>query len=94
MASIMSESTPRPRTFATRSLDQQHIEWCDQLDKTLLENPFDYYSHLSLVTTLHQGLQNHLASFDSGPHSYELVHTLRDAYKQMSEKYPLGETPQ
>jgi RNA recognition motif-containing protein len=92
MASIMSESTPRPRTFATRSLDQQHIEWCDQLDKTLLENPFDYYSHLSLVTTLHQGLQNHLASFDSGPHSYELVHTLRDAYKQMSEKYPLGET--
>lgn len=88
----MSESTPRPRTFVTRSLDQQHIEWCEQLDQALINNPFDYYSHLSLVTTLHQGLQNHLESFDSGPHSYELVHTLRDAYKQMSEKYPLGET--
>ncbi|KAF2824780.1 hypothetical protein CC86DRAFT_371310 [Ophiobolus disseminans] len=92
VASIMSESTPRPRIFATQSLDQQHIEWCEQLDKTLIENPFDYYSHLSLVTTLHQGLQHHLESFDTGPHSYELVQVLRDAYKQMSEKYPLGET--
>jgi len=92
MASIMSESSPRPRTFVSRSLDQQHTEWCEQLDKTLIENPFDYYSHLSLVTTLHQGLQLHLESFDSGPHSYELVQTLRDAYKQMTEKYPLGET--
>lgn len=88
----MSEQSPRPRSFVTRSLDQQHIDWLNQLDATLMENPFDYYSHLSLVTTLHQGLQNHLATFDSGPHSYELVHTLRDAYKSMSEKYPLGET--
>ncbi|KAH7070563.1 hypothetical protein BKA63DRAFT_79992 [Paraphoma chrysanthemicola] len=92
VASIMSEQSPRPRSFVTRSLDQQHIDWLNQLDATLIENPFDYYSHLSLVTTLHQGLQNHLATFDSGPHAYELVHTLRDAYKSMSEKYPLGET--
>jgi RNA recognition motif-containing protein len=89
---MMSENSPRPRSFVTRSLDQQHIDWLHRLDATLIENPFDYYSHLSLVTTLHQGLQNHLATFDSGPHSYELVHTLRDAYKAMSEKYPLGET--
>jgi RNA recognition motif-containing protein len=89
---MMSESSPKPRSFATRSLDKQHIEWLDQLDKTLLENPFDYYSHLSLTTTLHQGFQNHLASFDSGPQAYELVYTMRDAYKSMSEKYPLGET--
>jgi RNA recognition motif-containing protein len=88
----MSESSPRPRSFATRSLDQQHLDWLIQLDQTLIENPFDYYSHLSLVTTLHQGLQNHLATFESGPHAYELIHTLRDAYKSMSEKYPLGET--
>jgi RNA recognition motif-containing protein len=92
VASIMSESSPRPRSFVTRSLDQQHIDWLNQLDQTLIENPFDYYSHLSLVTTLHQGFQNHLATFESGPHSYELIHTLRDAYKAMSEKYPLGET--
>jgi RNA recognition motif-containing protein len=88
----MSEPSPRPRSFVTQSLDQQHIDWLEQLDQTLLENPFDYYSHLSLVTTLHQGLQNHLQSFDSGPHAYELVGTLRDAYKAMSDKYPLGET--
>jgi RNA recognition motif-containing protein len=88
----MSESSPRPRNFVTRSLDQQHIEWLEQLDQTLIDNPFDYYSHLSLATTLHQGLQNHLATFDTGPHSYELIQTLRDAYKSMSEKYPLGET--
>ncbi|KAJ4361903.1 Splicing factor [Neocucurbitaria cava] len=87
----MSESSPRPRSFVTRSLDQQNIDWLNQLDKSLIENPFDYYSHLSLVTTLHQGLQNHLASFDSDPNSYELVQTLRDAYKAMSDKYPLGE---
>jgi RNA recognition motif-containing protein len=92
VASIMSESSPRPRNFVTRSLDQQHIEWLEQLDQTLMDNPFDYYSHLSLVTTLHQGLQNHLATFETGPHSYELIQTLRDAYKSMSEKYPLGET--
>lgn len=90
VASIMSESSPRPRSFLTRSLDQQHIDWLNQLDKTLIENPFDYYSHVSLVTTLHQGLQNHLATFDSDPNSYELVHTLRDAYQTMSDKYPLG----
>lgn len=91
VASIMSDASPRPRSFVTRSLDQQHIDWLNQLEATLIENPFDYYSHVSLVTTLHQGLQNHLATFDSGANSYELVHTLRDAYKTMSEKYPLGE---
>ncbi|KAF1843044.1 uncharacterized protein K460DRAFT_340747 [Cucurbitaria berberidis CBS 394.84] len=91
VASIMSESSPRPRSFVTRSLDQQHIDWLNQLDKTLIENPFDYYSHVSLVTTLHQGLQHHLASFDSDPNSYELMQTLRDAYQTMSDKYPLGE---
>ncbi|KAF1919133.1 hypothetical protein BDU57DRAFT_512038 [Ampelomyces quisqualis] len=92
VASIMSESSPRPRSFMTRSLDQQHIEWLEQLDKTLIENPFDYYSHLNLVTTLHQGLQTHLATSETGAHSYELIQTLRDAYRSMSEKYPLGET--
>lgn len=91
VASIMSEPSPRPRSFVTRSLDQQHIDWLNQLEAILIENPFDYYSHVSLVTTLHQGLQNHLANFDSGATSYELVHTLRDAYKTMSDKYPLGE---
>ncbi len=87
----MSESSPRPRSFATRSLDQQHINWLIQLDKSLIDNPFDYYSHVSLVTTLHQGFQNHLATLDSGPASYELVQTLREAYRTMSDKYPLGE---
>lgn len=87
----MSEPSPRPRNFVTRSLEPQLIDWLNQLDKTLLENPFDYYSHVSLATTLHQGLQNHLASFDADPNAYELVQTLRDAYKTMSDKYPLGE---
>lgn len=91
VASMMSDASPRPRSFITRSLDQQHIDWLIQLDKTLIENPFDYYSHVSLVTILHQGLQNHLENLDSEPNSYELVHTLRDAYKTMSDKYPLGE---
>jgi RNA recognition motif-containing protein len=88
----MSEHSPRPRSFATKSLDQQHIEYLDQLDKDLTENPFNYYSHLALVTTLHQGFQNHLESIDSSPHAYELIHILRDAYRVMSDKYPLGET--
>lgn len=88
----MSENSPRPRSFVTQSLDQQHIEWLQQLDQSLIDNPFDYYSHHSLVSTLHQGFQNHLGSVDAGPHSYELVQTLRDAFKAMSEKYPLGET--
>ncbi|KAL6709268.1 Splicing factor [Coniothyrium glycines] len=91
VASIMSESSPRPRSFVTKSLDAQHVEWLVQLDQTLLENPFDYYSHVSLVTTLHQGLQNHLADFHADPNAYELVGTLREAYKTMVKNYPLGE---
>ena len=88
----MSEHSPRPRSFATKSLSQDHIEYLDQLDRDLTENPFNYYSHLALVTTLHQGFQNHLENIVSEPHDYELVHILRDAYRAMSEKYPLGET--
>jgi len=91
VASIMSEPSPRPRSFITRSLDQQHTDWLIQLDQALVENPFDYYSHVSLVTTLHQGLQNHLESLDADANSYELVSALRDAYRAMSDKYPLGE---
>lgn len=91
VTSMMSEASPRPRSFITRSLGQQHIDWLVQLDQTLVENPFDYYSHVSLVTTLHQGLQNHLGSLEADANSYELVSTLRDAYKTMSDKYPLGE---
>lgn len=87
----MSESSPRPRTFVTKSLDQQHIDWLIQLDKALKENPFDYYSHVSLVTTLHRGFETHLLSPDLEPSSYELVQTLRDAYRTMNELYPLGE---
>lgn len=88
----MSEHSPRPRNFATKSLDQQHIDYLDQLDRALTENPFNYYSHLALVTTLHQGFQNHLESIEASPHDYELINILRDAYRLMSEKYPLGET--
>jgi hypothetical protein len=91
-SAAMSEHSPRPRSFATKSLDQQHIEYIEQLDRDLTENPFNYYSHLALVTTLHQGFQNHLESIEASPHDYELIHILRDAYRVMSEKYPLGET--
>jgi RNA recognition motif-containing protein len=87
----MAESSPRPRSFATKSLDQQHIDYLTQLDKNLTENPFDYYSHVALVTTLHQGFQTHLASIDANPHTYELMKILRDAYQIMADKYPLGE---
>lgn len=89
---VMSEHSPRPRSFATKSLDQQHIDYLDQLDRDLTENPFNYYSHLALVTTLHQGFQNHLEVIEASPQDYELIHLLRDAYRSMSEKYPLGET--
>lgn len=73
-------------------MDQQLIDYLEQLDRDLTENPFNYYSHLALVTTLHQGFQNHLESIEASPHDYELIHILRDAYRVMSEKYPLGET--
>lgn len=91
-SAAMSEHSPRPRSFATQSLDQQHIDYLEQLDRDLTENPFNYYSHLGMVTTLHQGFQNHLESIEASPHDYELIHILRDAYRVMSDKYPLGET--
>ncbi|KAJ8114911.1 hypothetical protein OPT61_g3329 [Boeremia exigua] len=91
-SAAMSEHSPRPRSFATKSLDQQHTDYLEQLDRDLTENPFNYYSHLALVTTLHQGFQTHLESIEASPHDFELIHILRDAYRVMSEKYPLGET--
>lgn len=89
----MGEASPRPRSFATRALDEQHVDYLGQLDRSLTENPLDYYSHVSFVTILHQGLQNHLASVDpANARTYELLPLLQDAYKSMANKYPLGES--
>jgi RNA recognition motif-containing protein len=88
----MGDASPMPRVFASKALDQQHIDYLVQLDKSLLENPFDYYSHVSFVTTLHQGLQYHVSAIDPGnARTYELLPILRDAYQKMAQKYPLGE---
>ncbi|KAF2686067.1 hypothetical protein K458DRAFT_402603 [Lentithecium fluviatile CBS 122367] len=88
----MSEASPRPRNFASKALEQQHIDYLVQLDKSLAENPLDYYSHVSFVTTLHQGLQYHVSAIDPGnARSYELLPILQDAYQKMAKKYPLGE---
>ncbi|KAF2875722.1 hypothetical protein BDV95DRAFT_603130 [Massariosphaeria phaeospora] len=92
-ATHMGPPSPKPaRVFATSALDQQHIDYLAQLDKTLTDNPFDYYSHVAFVTTLHQGLLNHRALGDgSNVRSYELLPILRDAYDTIDHMYPLGE---
>ncbi|CAI6333060.1 unnamed protein product [Periconia digitata] len=80
------------RTFATKALEPAHIEYLQQLDKALIDNPLDYYSHVSYVTILHQGFEYHVSSLDpANPRSYELLTILRDAYQIMAKKYPLGE---
>ncbi|KAF1948982.1 hypothetical protein CC80DRAFT_282681 [Byssothecium circinans] len=87
-----AESSPKPRTFASKALEQHHVDYLIQLDKTLTENPLDYYSHVSFVTLLHQGFEYHVASIDpANPLSYELLPILREAYETMAKKYPLGE---
>jgi RNA recognition motif-containing protein len=84
--------SPRPRSFASKALEQEHIDYLVQLDKSLLDNPLDYYSHVSFVTTLHQGLQYHVSTIEPGnARTYELLPILRDAYQDMADKYPLGE---
>lgn len=89
----MADATPRPRNFASKALEQEHIDYLTQLDKSLAENPLDYYSHVSFVTVLHQGLQYHISTIDPGnARSYELLSILQDGYKAMASKYPLGET--
>ncbi|PSN67748.1 hypothetical protein BS50DRAFT_572764 [Corynespora cassiicola Philippines] len=88
----MAEPSPKPRVFATLALDQQHIDYLYQLDKSLAEDPFNYYTHVSFVTILHQGMENHRTSIDpSNPRTYELLPFLREAYETLANKYPLGE---
>jgi RNA recognition motif-containing protein len=88
----MGDASPRPRTFASKALEQEHIDYLVQLDTSLAENPLDYYTHVSFVTTLHQGLQYHVSTIDPGnARTYELLPILRDAYQNMAKKYPLGE---
>ncbi|KAF2635726.1 hypothetical protein P280DRAFT_411130 [Massarina eburnea CBS 473.64] len=89
----MADASPKPRTFASKALEQQHIDYLIQLDKSLAENPLDYYSHVSFVSILHQGFDYHVTSIDpANPRAYELLPVLREAFQNMAKKYPLGET--
>ena len=90
----MAEASPKPRNFATNALDDTNIDALKQLDKALTDNPFDYYSHFSFISILHQGLQNHMYPGDGSQrdaHSFELLSILRESYETMANKYPLGE---
>lgn len=92
----MAEPSPRPpRVFNSKALDDTNIEALNQLEKALIDNPFDYYSHVSSLSILHQGLQNTLYPGDGlsrDPRAYELLPTLREAYETMDRTYSLGET--
>ncbi|KAL1600650.1 Splicing factor [Paraconiothyrium brasiliense] len=89
----MSEPSPQIRNFAARALAPEHVDYLTQLDKSLSENPLDYYSHVNFVTTLHQGFQYHMSAIDPGnPQSYELLPILQEAGVSMAKMYPLGET--
>jgi len=88
----MGEPSPKVRNFTARALGPDHVAYLTQLDKLLAENPLDYHNHVRFVTTLHQGLQYHMAEVDPGnARSYELVSVLRDAGASMAKKYSLGE---
>lgn len=89
----MGDASPHIRSFAARALAPEHIDYLSQLDKSLSENPLDYYSHVNFVTTLHQGLQYHMSAIEPGnPQSYELLSILREARANMAKKYAPGET--
>ncbi|KAF2790477.1 hypothetical protein K505DRAFT_327550 [Melanomma pulvis-pyrius CBS 109.77] len=90
----MAEASPKPRNFTTKSLDASNIDALIQLDKALANNPFDYYSHYSIISILHQGLQNHMYPANGSPQDalkFELLSILRECYETMANKYPLGE---
>lgn len=89
----MGDASPQIRSFVARALAPEHVDYLTQLDKSLTENPLDYYGHVNFVTTLHQGFQYHMSTVDPGnPQSYELLPILREAGANMAKKYPLGET--
>ncbi|KAF2022421.1 hypothetical protein BU24DRAFT_44463 [Aaosphaeria arxii CBS 175.79] len=90
----MVDSPKVARSLYTKFLDAQNVEMLGHLEKALTENPFDYYSHVSFITILHQGLQNTInesSGSSADPSSYELLHVLREAYKTMDSKYTQGE---
>ncbi|KAF2449974.1 hypothetical protein P171DRAFT_351254 [Karstenula rhodostoma CBS 690.94] len=89
----MGEPSPKIRSFTARALAPEHVDYLTQLDRSLSENPLDYYSHVNFVTTLHQGFQYHMSAIDPGnPQSYELLSILQEAGVSMAKMYPLGET--
>lgn len=93
----MAEPSPKiPRVFASNSLEDADIQALNQLEAALAENPLDYYSHVGFITILHRGLQAIVTEdADDGlpeaPHRYDLLPLLREAYKAMDSRYPLGE---
>ena len=48
--SMGGEPSPRPpRSFVSQVLDAPSIDALNQLDIALIDNPFDYYSHVSFI---------------------------------------------
>lgn len=92
----MAEPSPRPaRLFQSQFLDAASIDLLNQYERALIENSFDYYSHVGLISILHQGLQDVINSGDgSSPgdaYLYDMLPALRDAYQSMRKQYALGE---
>jgi RNA recognition motif-containing protein len=89
------EPSPQPaRNFYSGALDEASLDTLNQLEKALKDNPFDYYSRVSFITILRQGLQTVLQAGDATSGAalpYNLLPVLREAYEAMNRKYGLGE---
>jgi RNA recognition motif-containing protein len=87
-------SLKSPRMFTSSALDAANLDLLNQYERALIENPFDYYSHVAFISILHQGLENVTNAADGAlgtPSSYDLLPVLREAYDAMDSKYTLGE---
>ena len=81
--------THSPRRYSTKALSETDLRTVTQLVEYLAANPFDYESHVQLISILHQGLSNH--SQIQSPASYDLLQDLQNARETMSSRFALGE---
>lgn len=86
--------TPPPRSVTSNALSDDQSQAVTDLLSYLSQNSYAYDSHVQLINILHQGFLAHVNSSDNehrDPHSYGLLHELRQARDAMDTRFAVGE---
>jgi len=87
--------TPLPEDFASSTISLADIKTINELTNYLVENSYDYASHVRLIQILQQGFVKYVEKSSStehdGPGNYCLLKELRMTREAMESRYAVGE---